>query len=140
MTPEERREKQRAGCRDYYQRHKDYFRKKNQVWTDANPEKRKEYKRRWDMSPRARHLRKQKDARRRYGLSREARLALFEASDGLCALCYDAPATVVDHDHETGAVRGALCSGCNTGLGRLGDSVNGLRQAIEYLETANAVL
>lgn len=53
----------------------------------------------------------------RYGLNRHERLALFESSDGLCALCYEAPATHIDHDHETGKVRGALCQPCNQGLG-----------------------
>lgn len=39
----------------------------------------------------------------------------------------------VDHDHQTGAVRGLLCSEHNTGLGKFGDSVEMLRRAIDYL-------
>ena len=71
----------------------------------------------------------------RYGITPQQRLALFEASDGLCALCYERPATTVDHDHETGQIRGALCNGCNSGLGNLGDSVEGLTQGLDYLRT-----
>lgn len=41
----------------------------------------------------------------------------------------------VDHDHETGKVRGVLCHSCNAGIGLLGDSVPILREAIRYLES-----
>jgi len=37
----------------------------------------------------------------------------------------------VDHDHDTGKVRGLLCNSCNRGLGLLGE--NNLEKAILYL-------
>lgn len=40
----------------------------------------------------------------------------------------------VDHCHVTGHVRGLLCMLCNTALGKLQDSPDLLRKAIEYLE------
>ena len=39
----------------------------------------------------------------------------------------------LDHDHKTGDFRGWLCNTCNTGIGSLGDSVEGLENAIRYL-------
>lgn len=42
----------------------------------------------------------------------------------------------LDHNHVTGKFRGWLCFGCNTGLGKLGDNIEGLRQALAYLEKA----
>lgn len=40
----------------------------------------------------------------------------------------------VDHDHETGKVRGLLCNDCNRGIGLLKDNPMFLANAIKYLE------
>ena len=47
-----------------------------------------------------------------------ARSRLMEIQGGTCALCPAAERLVVDHDHETGLIRGLLCQGCNTREGR----------------------
>ena len=41
-----------------------------------------------------------------------------------------------DHNHETGAFRGWLCGSCNTSIGKLGDNIEGLKKALDYLEKA----
>lgn len=40
----------------------------------------------------------------------------------------------VDHDHETGALRGLLCQNCNSVLGLAHDSPEVLRKAADYIE------
>lgn len=40
----------------------------------------------------------------------------------------------LDHCHTTGRFRGWLCSPCNTGIGLLGDSIEGVTRALEYLK------
>lgn len=64
--------------------------------------------------------------------------ALLHAQGGVCAICKTASPTHknkwhVDHDHQTGMVRGIVCGHCNAGLGYFRDSVESLRSAIEYL-------
>lgn len=77
--------------------------------------------------------------RRQYGISMEEFDALLEFQGGGCAICSKPIEKLrrrmnIDHDHKTGKVRGILCSGCNTGLGHLGDNVEGLKKALYYLE------
>jgi len=53
-----------------------------------------------------------------------------------CECCGKIPGKkglALDHDHVTGEFRGWLCSRCNTGIGSLGDTVQDLQGAIEYL-------
>jgi len=40
---------------------------------------------------------------------------------------------VWDHNHESGAFRGWLCSTCNSGIGMLGDDIFGILAAARYL-------
>jgi len=42
----------------------------------------------------------------------------------------------VDHDHQTGKIRGLLCYRCNTSIGAFGDSAELLRHAVKYLEVS----
>lgn len=73
--------------------------------------------------------------RRRYGLTPEQWEDIKQAQGYRCALCGKRKKLVVDHDHDTGKVRAALCHGCNVGLGRFGDNPVRLRAAADYLET-----
>jgi hypothetical protein len=58
--------------------------------------------------------------------------------DGACACCGGTDpgkrGWMVDHDHVTGEIRGILCNRCNLGIGLLGDSIEGVRKALTYLE------
>lgn len=39
----------------------------------------------------------------------------------------------LDHSHETNKFRGWLCNNCNVGISRLGDNIDGLIKALNYL-------
>ena len=55
-----------------------------------------------------------------------------------CACCGRIDKLFCDHDHATGKFRAWICRQCNSGIGLLGDSEQGLRQALAYLERARS--
>jgi hypothetical protein len=73
---------------------------------------------------------------------------LVEQQNGLCAICgkvetisnqFGSRPLSVDHDHNTGEVRGLLCSQCNHLLGNAKDSIEILNNAITYLKEKHNV-
>jgi len=75
-----------------------------------------------------------------YGITQKGYEDLVAKQGGKCGVCgRSLEETIgkgrphVDHDHETGKVRGILCHFCNVGLGNLGDSIEILEAAIAYL-------
>jgi hypothetical protein len=86
--------------------------------------------RRYRNSARGRRLRRA----RNYGITNEQFDALVIEQGGLCWICRDEMHTPhIDHDHETGRVRGLLCYRCNNGLGLFRDNPIALARAILYL-------
>lgn len=81
-----------------------------------------------------------------YGISAREYNAILQMQGGVCAICGCRPGKKrfpVDHDHQTGAVRGVICKRCNHDLlGAAHDDVELLRRAVAYLESppARAVL
>jgi hypothetical protein len=75
--------------------------------------------------------------RTRYGMTEAEYDAMLAAQGGGCAICSATPTDgkrmPVDHDHETGVVRGILCDPCNVGLGRFRDNPELLTAAVAYL-------
>lgn len=76
---------------------------------------------------------------RKYGITTRQYDNLLVSQDGRCAICVtDVPGSraemfVVDHDHQTGRVRGLLCDACNKALGGFRDDPGLLDLAAVYL-------
>lgn len=101
------------------------------AYYDANPEYRERMKARslaWAKANPERNARHTRTGllRRQYGLSREQFADLVKSQDNKCALCKTKDHGrktiavghwMVDHNHETGEVRGLLCNACNTAIG-----------------------
>lgn len=82
---------------------------------------------------------------RKYGITDEQYRDMLAAQGGGCAICGKIKDTrhgrigiirrlQIDHDHETGRIRGILCTNCNNGLGRAKDNPERLRAMAEYLD------
>lgn len=77
--------------------------------------------------------------RARYGVDLEDYETHLAAQGGGCAICGTPPGKRrhhIDHDHQTGAIRGILCNRCNTGIGLLGEDIALMERAAAYLEGA----
>lgn len=112
-----------------------------------NPLKAKIYRERW-TNKNPDYWRKH-DLESLYNLSWEQYEALLKKQDYKCAICLEPTDKFnVDHDHSCcpvnstlrkdrktcgKCVRGLLCDGCNTALGRFKDSKELLQRAIDYL-------
>jgi len=131
LSRQRRLEQSRAESREWQRRNSDRARENARAWAERNPEKMRVFRRR---SALARYWPDKTHA--------EALVAfqeMYAKQGGCCAICKHPPTSGrgntlhVDHDHETGKVRGLLCHSCNTSLGGFRDSQSVLWAAIEYL-------
>lgn len=77
---------------------------------------------------------------RRYNLSTTEYDELMEQYAGKsCPICLIREAVVIEHDHDTGVVRGMTCNGCNAGLAAFGDNEEGLLRALAYIQKSSVV-
>jgi hypothetical protein len=87
-------------------RHREYMRERRQNDPDA-------IRRNWERST--------------YGVCKED-LGILE-----CQICGSTNRLCIDHDHQSEAVRGILCTKCNFGISYFNDNVTLLANAIKYL-------
>jgi hypothetical protein len=86
--------------------------------------------------------------RREYGIGISEYDRMVVAQGGVCAICGSPPKNVghgsrrlvVDHNHETGEVRGLLCGTCNSAIGLLGDDSEVIRAAARYVERRESLV
>jgi hypothetical protein len=75
---------------------------------------------------------------RNYGITREEYDQKIKEQDNSCEICklpfvpHKNPC--VDHNHTTLAVRGLLCTHCNSGLGHFKESLSIMQAAQKYLK------
>jgi len=68
---------------------------------------------------------------------------MFEAHGGVCAICGESRpedrTLHIDHDHESGRIRGLLCFRCNNSLGDLRENYDLFQRAADYLDRDDAL-
>lgn len=160
-TKEQSRERGSIYRQKYPERKKESARK----YREANRQKLSEYERKyreenWELrrtiedASYERNLDKRKDYRKeyyernkrrlqlkQYGLTEESFSELLQKQDGFCYLCEEilepGRDTVVDHNHETGIVRGLAHRKCNLIIGQCKDDPIFLRKLADNLERAS---
>lgn len=100
---------------------------------------RKKYLAAWYKRNAKKHRKANRAARiqHKYGISLATYEEMLKQQQGRCAICgtaprKTAPSLAVDHNHQTGAVRGLLCLLCNTSLERV-ELAGWLTSATMYL-------
>lgn len=68
----------------------------------------------------------------KYNMTEQEYDRKFVEQDGLCAICRTRAATVIDHDHRNGKVRGLLCHKCNILMGSLETNEDTIQEAYKY--------
>lgn len=83
---------------------------------------------------------------REFGILPDVYNMMLEAQGGVCAICKKPErhmcygkvrSLAVDHNHQTGEIRGLLCVYCNTGLGSVHEDVAILEAMVAYLKEFN---
>jgi hypothetical protein len=130
MNIEDKRKYYREYRRKYRLRNSSQERESQKRYRDNNKDKRKNGMLLW-----------------RFNITLEEYQVLFEAQDGVCKICNN-PETAkknkseelrmlaVDHDHNTGKVRGLLCARCNVQLGHYEKTKPRAQEFENYLEEA----
>lgn len=71
-----------------------------------------------------------------FGITIEQYRQMEKDQNGVCLICKQVENTLhVDHNHDTGEIRGLLCGRCNRGLGMFRDNTLLLLEAIKYLDS-----
>lgn len=92
----------------------------------------------WRDNPDKYNINKKRKIYARYGLTIEQYETILAQQEGVCAVCKE-PLTdpVIDHDHDSGVVRGIVHRKCNFLLGLADENVSILSSAIRYLKDAS---
>jgi hypothetical protein len=102
------------------------------------PEAIKRYNDKSKLRPDYKDMKKNSYLKGEYGITLDDYNKMFADQNGCCAICNIHASMLtkslyVDHSHETGEVRGLLCSECNLALGKFKDNITTLQNAIKYL-------
>lgn len=129
-------EKIKERRKKHYQENIEQIKERNEKWRKNNKDKHnksttKYYKNNPDKA-------RNRQLKHSYNITLEQYNEMLVAQNNVCMICKNSETEnknfAVDHNHNTGKVRGLLCSACNKSLGGFKDNVNILQNAIEYLK------
>lgn len=129
-------EAKRAYRREYYRQNRERLLE----------QQRERGKRNYAAKPEAYSRRSRKSRlKTQYNLTEDEYQKMLSEQDFRCAICgsrsgrrKSSHPLLVDHDHETGEVRGLLCQPCNSALGMFEDDTDRMLKAIDYLRRSSS--
>ena len=127
----------REDRRRNYLKNRDAYIKKAQQWKIDNRARYLEgqRRRREQRGPAQIQVERDQYLQRTYGLGLDEFEFLVVAQSGRCAICckQEGDRLHVDHDHDTGRVRGLLCGSCNRAMGLFHEDPSRFEAAGAYL-------
>ncbi len=144
------KEKSNHRSKAWREKNKSRVKELNKIWYSKNKVKAKEHSKKLYYSNKEKALEvnrtwysKNKDKvknnylKRNYGMSLDEYNTLLTLQNNVCAICFKKEildkSLIVDHNHETGKVRGLLCDKCNFAIGLLSDNPETVMSAFYYL-------
>jgi hypothetical protein len=130
----------------------DYAKQKSKEWREKNKENVLKYRSTQDFKKRKKVQNKKYSAthkkhyekkweesiKYKFRINAKQYYEILLAQNNVCAICGGLNKNnfklAIDHCHETGKIRGILCSHCNSGLGMFRDNTELMLKAIKYLE------
>lgn len=137
---EQNAERVRENARLYYKKNADEIKAKAKAKRAQNPESSRRAVKKWQEQNPEKHRRSYKNwhLKKKYGVTIEQYEAMLLQQGGVCAICKKPPVEgvclSVDHNHQTGEVRGLLHSSCNLGIGNFEEDPQLMRNAADYIE------
>lgn len=137
------KEKIKSDRKNYYESNKEEVKERVMKYHYKNSDTIKDYKKKYKEDNKSKL--KDKQLREKFNITLDDYIKMLDEQNGCCKICKN-PETAknvkygntmmlaVDHNHQTGKVRGLLCSRCNPALGAFNDSIETLKLAIKYLE------
>lgn len=133
------KDKARSQARDSYDKRKEQINEKRRLDRKLNPEKhRTKAKDYYKKNPLLHKVQSWKQAGIK-NMTMERYMLLLEKQMYCCAVCGTPQHELsrkldVDHNHDTGEVRGLLCLNCNQALGRLKESPEIITNLLNYVK------
>ena len=110
-------------------------------WASRNKEKRAIAVKNFRLRHPSNH--REYEIKKKYGISLETYDRMFKEQNGGCKICgkqnLDGQRLSIDHDHNTGTVRGLLCIKCNSGIVYFFEDPALFESAIQYLKTSKEI-
>ena len=132
------KDKSKEYSKNYYQQNKEECNARNKRYYNCNKAKILNDAKKYKEEHKLQVIRWKRDSvLRKYNLTQEEYDNMLKEQNNCCALCSESFGTEnphIDHDHNTGEVRGLLHGICNRGLGCFKENKGKLSLAIKYLE------